>query len=287
MPRIRLRFDCDNPSCEGVIAEEVHVSEPDYGAERMSDGDAWEDFDFACPECGKDYSVETVSSFSGISATVDQSFEADVERLYEPDYYDFDQYLLRYDPANDTIGAYEDARDELLALLAIHGRDPTSILNRMIFSQLIAIMEAYLSDKILRLATDHEEIKKRLLNAGFLKEQKLSLSDYLLDPSRAEDAFKISLQKLLYHDLDRVEPLYKMALRAEFFPPDPTIRSELEAAVRIRHDCVHRNGKSVDGTLHEFDDALIRALSQRITTLVDHVEEKATAAVDLLSKDRA
>lgn len=51
--------------------------------------------------------------------------------------------------------------------------------------------------------------------------------------------------------------------------------------MKIRHDCVHRNGTDKEGLVHQFDETMIRDLAKNIAALVDHLEqetEKAGAA---------
>lgn len=283
MPKAIVQFTCKQSGCDGVISETLWVSEPDYSAERMSDGDAIEDHDVTCPVCETAYQVETINGLGGFYATLDdETISSALEYNPEPD--DYEAFLLNYVPANDTVGAFEKARSELLALLTPYQPMPDSMLSRMIYSQLIASMEAYLSDKILKLATTHAEIKQRLAkSAGFVQGQTVKLSDILLDPTLGEKNFKIGLQSVLYHDLEKVEKLYNVAFKCSFFPPSGDIESHLEAAVKIRHDCVHRNGTDKEGLIHQFDEAMIRDLAENITALVDHLEEKTEKAVAALT----
>lgn len=283
MPRAIVQFTCQWPGCDGIISETLWVSEPHYTAERMSDGDAIEDHNVTCPACEADYEIETVNGMGGFYATLDgESLSTALQHDPEPD--DYEEFLLSYVPANDTVGAFEKAHSELLALLTAYQPMPASMLSRMIYSQLIATMEAYLSDKILKLATTHTEIMQRLAkSAGFVQGQTMKLSDVLLDPALGENSFKIGLQSVLYHDLEKVEKLYNVAFRGPFFPPSGDIKSHLETAVKIRHDCVHRNGTNKEGLVHQFDETMIRELAKNIAALVDHLEKETEKAVAALT----
>lgn len=279
MPQVEIAFNCLRDNCDGIVTEIVYVSDPDFSAERMSDGDSIEEHDLVCPECSKEYLVETWSTFGGVTANLDGD---DVHAVVLPDY---DDYLLSYTPSSDTEADYIRARDDLLELLNAHGGAPQSILNRMIFSQMVALMEAYLSDKILRLVTDHPEIKVRVVaKADFLKDHSLKLTDVLSDPNRAESIFRLGLQKILYHDLVKVEKLYQIALRNSAFPSDQKDRDVLENAIITRHDCVHRNGRRMDGTTHSIDDTMIGNLVAVLSRLIEHIEEKAELAVDAIRR---
>lgn len=277
MPTATIMFFCKALGCGSAIEDYVDVSYPDFSAERMSDGDAFGIHDIPCPECETVYEVETVNGMGGIRASLDA---ADIRIELEPDNDDYEDYLANYEPANDIGAEFTNSLDELLNLLKTPLATPSSALNRMIYSQLIATMEAYLSDKILTLATDHTELKKRIItNGDFLKEQSLKVAEVLLEPDKAEKTFKVGLQSILYHDLKKVEKLYNITLLADFWPADPLVKTELERAVKIRHDCVHRNGADTNGKLHSFDEQTIRTLAQHVAALVDHIEEKATDAI--------
>lgn len=276
MPRVLIQFACTNDSCDGIIEEMLDYSDPNFIAERMSDGDSIEDHYVACPECGNEYVVETVSDFSGVTANVDGD---DIKTVvqYEPDY---DNYLSNYIPSNNTETDFINARDDLMELLKAQDSSADGILNRMIYSQMVAIMEAYLSDKILRLVTDHKVIRSNVIaSADFMKNKNLPLADILQDPGKADKIFRLDLQKILYHDLEKVEKLYKTALKNDGFPTDTALRKSLEDAICIRHDCVHRNGRTMDGSQHLIDNAMISSLVNSINALVQHIEQKSTDAI--------
>lgn len=277
MPTAVIMFFCKAACCGSAVEESLEVSYPNFSAERMSDGDAIETHDVVCPECETEYEIETVNGMAGIRACLDGD---DIRVELELDHDDYEDYLANYEPAKDIGGAFRNSVNELLNLLTIPLATPSSALNRMVYSQLIATMEAYLSDKILNLATEHVRLKRRIItNGDFLKEQILKVTEVLLEPDKAEKTFKIGLQSILYHDLKKVEKLYKVMLLADFWPVDPAVKTELEQAIKIRHDCVHRNGANMSGNLHSFDGATIRTLAGYITALVDHIEEKANNAI--------
>ena len=282
MPKAIINFQCTIPNCGSIISEEIWVSEPSWVVEVMSEGDVVEDHDIVCDGCGTDYMVETVHGIWGIRATVDGR-EIEVGIQHESDFYDYEEYLLGYEPESDTKAFFQKACKDLLQLIDDHGDRPDSILNRMVFSQLIAAMEAYLSDKILCLSNDYEVIKRRIVeNANFIKDQKIELKEVLLDTSKAENLYKVCLQKILYHDLPKVEKLYCIALDKAFFPSDKSIEEALKDAVKLRHDCVHRNGANSDGEVHQFDRHTINALANNITALVEHIEDQAKNATSTL-----
>jgi hypothetical protein len=279
MPTAKIEFTCKVAECGNVISEELEVAPPDYSAERMTDGDSFDSHWVTCPECEKDYEVETVNGMGGLYATVD-GHEIDGDIVHEPD---FDDWVSFYEPSENAFATFSETRLDLLDLLHGSKNNPDGVLSRMIYSQFIAAMEAYLSDTLLNLTTRYAEIKKRIiLNADFLKDQKLNLTDALVDPALAEKRFKTGLQSILYHDLNKVEKLYRIALQADFFPKRQNYQNDLALAISIRHDCVHRNGYRKDGIRHSFDRIKIEHLCHCVTELVSHIEAKVKIATEAL-----
>lgn len=280
-----VQFLCFKEDCGEVVEEDLDVCPSDFTAERMSDGDAIELHGVACPECDTEYEVETVSSMGGVTAKADGKDV--VITVFDDDFYDssdYDEYLSAYVPSSNSEAEYNYARDDLMRLARLRVSSTDDIVNRVVFSQMVACMEAYLSDKILRLVTDHQEIKNRVIrSADFMKNQKLLISDVLADPTMAETMFRVGLQSLSYHDLKKVEKLYTIALNNDAFPTDQILRDALDAATKIRHDCVHRNGRKLDGTRNEIDEMMIVQLVSRIDILVQHVEQKSIDAIRALA----
>jgi hypothetical protein len=280
MPTVVLSFRCPEIGCGNPIREPLDVSEANLMAERMSDGDAIERHDIGCDECGADHEVETVSSIGGVTATLTrtgQEIDADVEHV--PDY---DDFLNAYQPGEDILEDYRQARSDLLVLLRREGQDGHSILNRMIFSQFIAIMEAYLSDKLLKLITDYQAIRLRTVTASdTFRSMTVPIKEAVADPSAVNNAIKRTLQDVLFHKLDGARTLFGIAINGPIFPSE-SVEQVLKAAVLKRHDCVHRNGKAKDGALNTFDTTYIESVAQAVDDLVRQVESSAASAVAAL-----
>lgn len=270
MPRIRVDFDC--PECGAPCSEELEAPYPDFGADRASDRGVTETEYLSCDKCGQDIELEVFND-GLITVTLKDSDNAvTVEEFPEPEPPDDE-------PPNDVYQEFELSQWELLNLLGSttdpfdgHHASPTAPLVRMVFSQLVAVLEAYLADRLHRAAIESPEVKLRLLGANVFKDKTIGLRESVADPGLAERTFVNTLKSVLYHDFKRVENLYKTAFRIAGVFPSPKTRTELDAAVTIRHDCVHRNGKDKEGDLRKISSEDVRKAAKAMREFVDHLE---------------
>lgn len=279
MPDAKIEFKCHADECGHLNSFEIEVGSPNLMAERMSDGDCIEEHDVFCDECNAHYKVETCNGMGGITASIHgENIEIEVELDDEPDLHDFsdyEDYLFQYEPEKLPYNRFKEANSELLGLLNAKEDSPTGILRRMIHSQLISILEAYLSDCLLQLIQTNLDAKVRLIQkADFVGQIAITSKDLLLDPTAAEKSFRVSIQSITYHDLGKVEKVFNIALAGSFYPTNCNFQSALIDAVKVRHDCVHRNGRSKDGMPISFEILEIETLQSNIAALVDHIENQ-------------
>ena len=115
---------------------------------------------------------------------------------------------------------------------------------RLLYVNVITALETYLADKFMSSVLGDDVLLKKFVETTpkFQKETfplstlfatydgiKLRVKEYLLDE--------------VWHRLDKVSPMFEQTLSIAF-PPD---MKALYLAMIIRHDCVHRNGKTKDG----------------------------------------
>lgn len=143
-------------------------------------------------------------------------------------------------------------------------------------------MEAYLSDKLLKLITDHQAIRLRTVTASdTFRSMTVPIKEAVADPSAVNNAIKRTLRDVLFHKLDGAGTLFGIAINGPIFPSE-SVKQVLKAAVLKRHDCVHRNGKAKDGALNTFDTAYIESVAQAVDDPVRQVESSTASAVAAL-----
>ncbi len=82
------------------------------------------------------------------------------------------------------------------------------------------------------------------------------------------------LRSILYHDLAKVDFLYRTALDAPVLG-EKEDNDKLFKAITYRHDCVHRNGRDKEGNrLTVFTKAYVQEIAVVMRSLVDRIERK-------------
>ena len=185
----------------------------------------------------------------------------------EPDY--DEDFQLEANTRGDPYRFFEQRLKEVDALAAAE-IDPErkALLRQLLFSYLIAALEAYLADTMSYWVTVDRNVFRNFVSAcEEFKRQKLTLSEIFERFDTLEDDVEQYLQKLVWHRLDKVGPLMIGALKI----PQPRI-DELMTHIVVRHDIVHRGGKTKDGAVVAIDADGLRALRKDLVDFVEGIE---------------
>jgi len=165
---------------------------------------------------------------------------------------------------------------DVRSMLAIEFDDVSkeAIFNRMLYVQIITAMEAYLSDTLMTHVINDKEMLIRLLRHDKeLGKERYALSSYMKDPDLPKRRAKKYLTEIIYHNLPKVEYLYKDILSIKFRYNDDHDKATLFGAMQIRHDCVHRNGrKRGKETFHYIRRVEVENLAFIIEQFIVHIE---------------
>ena len=74
--------------------------------------------------------------------------------------------------------------------------------------------------------------------------------------------------EVIYHNLGKVKNMFQYTFKIEF--PDIAILSK---AINIRHDLVHRNGKTKQGILVVVNEAIVTELLNQISEFVETISK--------------
>ena len=154
-------------------------------------------------------------------------------------------------------------------------------LTRLLYASVITAMETYLSDTFKKQILNKDAIRRRFIKHHDAFKAKISLSEIYEKMETLKEEIVAEIDKISFHNLDRVIALYKHVLATDFpaeFLPD------LRQALGYRHDIVHRNGKSTTGTplvltiadvnkLIEIVDSTIYSIDKGVKdTLLDDID---------------
>jgi hypothetical protein len=147
------------------------------------------------------------------------------------------------------------------------------LINRMVFVQLVAALEAYLGDTLINTVMGNSDAFSQLVAADReLGKERYSLTEVAADPKFVQTRVRVYLKSVLYHNLEKVGFLYKITTGLELLR-QPVDAEKLFKAILDRHDCVHRNGFDKDGRkLSHFTKGYIHVIADEMKGLIEMIE---------------
>lgn len=192
--------------------------------------------------------------------------EPDGSYVYDPD------YDLPDDPYSISMASLREASRLLLDRRSDYGG---ALLYRMIFSHLITALEAYLADTLIKAVLVDKAAMRRLLERdNELGKQRFSLGEIGKASNLVEKKVHEYLLSIRYHNLAKVDFLYKTALQVAILDLSKD-KATLFKAIEIRHDCVHRNGFDKEGNpLAVLTDQYVQETADLIMDFVEKINEQ-------------
>lgn len=155
----------------------------------------------------------------------------------------------------------------MLASLKLKNPKTEEILNRQLYIGLISTMETFLSEVFINLTLNDEQyLKNFILGHPEFKETKFHLRDIFKEYERIKKTAKKIMLKTIYHNLWNVRSMYKYTFNIKF-PNDEKMMEH----VRLRHDLVHRNGKTKKGNPINIKDVDVALLSNEVSSFVREI----------------
>lgn len=214
---------------------------------------------------GMNANPEVLSKIAGVSETRSLNLSPWVfERSYE------DEYLLGAIAENiDHRASFANEIESSIRLQRLETNDfaTKELLLRQIFISIIGGLETFLSDLFIsRTLSSEWYLQKFVESHPEFKKQKISISEIYNISQTIRQRAKTVMVGTIYHKLPIVREMYIQTFAIEF----PDI-SNLQKYVLIRHDLVHRNGRTINGELVKINDKLINELRSDSTAFVDEL----------------
>lgn len=122
-------------------------------------------------------------------------------------------------------------------------KDKPYIMYRMTYAHSVSLLEAFLGDTVKSLVNNNDCFFVNSRKIAELKNARYTL-DYLATTESNPKALAIKeLSKILYHRMPKVKIIFETILGKKI-----SLKiSEVDKITKIRHDIVHRNGKTKEG----------------------------------------
>lgn len=213
----------------------------------------------------------------------DVEIEVEPRRGYSYEYDDYDEgyyaWLEEQERRSRPVyQAFEKTIEDVRVLASGLETDQKSqMLARMLISQNITALEAYLADTLILTVSGSKEAQQRLLNS---KDLKIGATQFkLVDAIGVEDFAKTKLlehlRAVLFHNLNKVTGLYRVGLNVDITPDNENDLERIQKAIKMRHDCVHRNGVDRDtAEVHQISQTDLLDLAATLQRMVEQIEKK-------------
>lgn len=263
------------PYCNEISdSDAFEVPSPNYAGDNQSESENWEEYDCCCEHCGEAIRIDLINGMYGGTLQIDDLENQDlINPIYEEE--------EDLDEAN--YGFYTDAHKALDAIDSL-SEDTKSTLYRLLYANAIAYLEAYLSDNIKTLAVqDKASIRLFVENCHDFSERKVELKNIFIREEGLKKEILEYLDSLIYHKLPKIKELYHDCLGI-----DMGNIQELVKSVLVRHDIVHRNGKTKDGKDVSISKADVEKVWDNVFTMIKCIDsQKANKMLDDLFDEKS
>lgn len=143
---------------------------------------------------------------------------------------------------------------------------------RMIYSSTITVLETYLSDAFYQTVIKEKYLIESLLKTSKdFNTRKFSIDDLLSwEQKKSKILTEYLLFDIVWHNIPKVHHLYNLVLKIAF-PKDIT---DVQRAIAIRHDIVHRNGRTKEGKTIRLDSKELLSLFHSVEIFVKYIDRQ-------------
>lgn len=144
---------------------------------------------------------------------------------------------------------------------------------RMLYTSAITYLETYLADTFCNEVLHSGDLIEKVITTNpELNKKQYSIAEVFDWNKNITKKLSEYLFSIMWHNLAKVEKLYNNTLEVSF-PRDIT---DLYQAINIRHDIVHRNGRTKSGRIRHIKKANVENLILKIRDFADHINTKLT-----------
>ena len=193
-----------------------------------------------------------------------------------------------YDYINDQFDAITESKNNYktflseieqlkkLSQLQSEGDQLKKILNRQIFMGVIGSMETFLSDVFLKLIFEDKTYFKSFVKSHpEFKSRKFELREIFDQQEQLEMNVKKVILDTIFHNLPTVSNMYRATFNMKF----PNIEA-MQKHIQTRHDLVHRNGKTKDGSEVLVRDSDLDRLMEDVRNFIRPITEELNIDIE-------
>lgn len=183
---------------------------------------------------------------------------------------EFDDFIEYH---QDYTKFYDVFRSSLMETLDMITLAPdNSSLAKMLYANVISVMETYLSDTLRKQVLKRAAVLRRFVknHDAFKNTKKEPVSEVFTTYDKINELANEAIDGLSFHNIVTARKLYREVLSTSF-PDDVDL---LLKAVATRHNIVHRNGKDLGNKAIALTMADVKILVQLVDETVKHIDKQ-------------
>jgi len=155
-----------------------------------------------------------------------------------------------------------------LNLLDLEGHE--DYMKYMLYANTITALETYLCDRFVSLVkSEDKHLRSFVQTFKDFQNETFNVSEIFKKYDEIETKSNDAMKDVLYHNLPKVSGIYRDTFGIQF-----PVFKEVMKSIRIRHDLVHRSGKTKDGDFHIVNQNSINEVVNNCIEFVDLLEEE-------------
>ncbi len=181
---------------------------------------------------------------------------------------DFDDLTEYHSDSTHFFKDFTDSLDSTKALANLAPDNPA--LMRLLYANVITVMEAYLSDTLKKQVMKRNAVLRRFVQShdAFKNSKKEPISEIFNTYDKILKLANDAIDEISFHNVVTAKTLYENVLSVNF----PKDVAWLMKATTNRHDIVHRNGRTLKNDVLNIASADIDELVTKVLALVKEID---------------
>ncbi|XYQ84468.1 HEPN/Toprim-associated domain-containing protein [Pseudomonas syringae] len=179
----------------------------------------------------------------------------------------FDTHIEHLQKRTNFYEILKVSTDEIENILHTTQDNPT--LTKLLYSGTITALETYLSDTLRKLVLNNRTLMRRYVECEEHFNKNIKVNQIFQKFEQLEKEASTTLDRTSFHNIEEASKLYASVLLVTF-PRDEVL--DLKKAVSIRHDIVHRNGKTFKGEQRNITSKNVTDLISLMISFVEKID---------------
>ncbi len=191
---------------------------------------------------------------------------------------DYDDYILNtIAPPSEHITSFRSNIENIRKLVKTKVEpNQQQFFLRILFASVITAMETYFSDRFVSSITGNTKALRKFVETfPTFKKEVIKLSEIYAKSDNLEHRARLTLlSEVVWHRLINISKMFRDTFGVEF-PKDSDL-ADLLRSIDIRHDLIHRSGKTKDGKEHTITPEGIEKLVDEVDKLIVLIDGQAS-----------